>query len=129
MKKIISVFVAAMLLFATPVGDFLVQEQIQTVEAKSFKRGGSPKTGITNFQKKQNRSTYKNNTATKPKNRGFMRGLITGGLAGLLFGSLIAKWGIIGSLFGLLINVGAILVVVWLVVKLFRKMNRANGTY
>ena len=56
-----------------------------------------------------------------------MRGLIAGGLAGLLFGSLLAQWGIFGSLLGFLINVGAILIIVWFVVKLFKRMNRANG--
>jgi len=128
MKKIMTVLVTAMLLFATPVGNFIVQDQPVTVEAKGFKgkRGGS---GITNYQKKQNvnqnRSTYNNQSTTKPRTGGFMRGLIAGGLAGLLFGSLLAQWGILGSLLGLLINVGAILVIVWLVVKLFKRMNRA----
>lgn len=128
MKKIITALVTAMLLFATPVGNFIVQDQPVTVEAKGFKgkRGGS---GITNYQKKQNvnqnRSTYNNQSTTKPRTGGFMRGLIAGGLAGLLFGSLLAQWGILGSLLGLLINVGAILVIVWLVVKLFKRMNRA----
>ena len=123
-----TVLVTAMLLFATPVGNFIVQDQPVTVEAKGFKgkRGGS---GITNYQKKQNvnqnRSTYNNQSTTKPRTGGFMRGLIAGGLAGLLFGSLLAQWGILGSLLGLLINVGAILVIVWLVVKLFKRMNRA----
>ena len=129
MKKIITALVTAMLLFATPVGNFIVQDQPVTVEAKGFKgkRGGSPNSGITNFQKKQNqnRSTYNNQSTTKPRTGGFMRGLIAGGLAGILFGSLLAQWGILGSLLGLLINVGAILIIVWLVVKLFKRMNRA----
>lgn len=127
MKRMISVFLAAFLIFSTPVGALFVHEQPTTVEAKSFKRGGTPKSGIINFQKKQTNSTYNRQTTTKPRTGGFMRGLIAGGLAGLLFGSLLAQWGIFGSLLGFLINVGAILIIVWFVVKLFKRMNRANG--
>ncbi|UZM99152.1 hypothetical protein OL548_01115 [Lysinibacillus sp. MHQ-1] len=46
-----------------------------------------------------------------------MKGLMLGGLAGLLFGSLFSGMGLLGNILGLLINVAAIAVIVMLVVK------------
>ena len=105
MKRMISVFLAAFLIFSTPVGALFVHEQPTTVEAKSFKRGGTPKSGITNFQKKQTNSTYNRQTTTKPRTGGVLRGLISGGLAGLFFGSLLAHWGVFCLLLGFLFYV------------------------
>ncbi|MCY1460768.1 hypothetical protein D9M71_783540 [compost metagenome] len=47
-----------------------------------------------------------------------MKGLMLGGLAGLLFGSLFSGMGILVNILGLLINVAAIVVIVMLVVKI-----------
>lgn len=45
----------------------------------------------------------------------FFRGLMVGGLAGLLFGGLLSGWGAFGSLIGLLINAAAIFAIIMLV--------------
>lgn len=47
-----------------------------------------------------------------------MKGLMLGGLAGLLFGSLFSGMGLLGNILGLLINVAAIVVIVMLVIKI-----------
>jgi len=47
-----------------------------------------------------------------------MKGLMLGGLAGLLFGSLFSGMGLLGNILGLLINVAAIAVIIMLVVKI-----------
>ncbi len=62
-----------------------------------------------------------------------MKGLMLGGLAGLLFGSLFSGMGILGNILGLLINFAAIAVIVMLVVKIFNmfkdKKTQRTGSY
>jgi predicted lipid-binding transport protein (Tim44 family) len=131
LSKLIAIFVAGFLVFS-PIGDVVFQEQPQTVEAK--KRGGggfAPKSGINknnNIQDRQSNTNRSNNSpAQTNRGGGFMRGLMLGGLAGMLFGGLLGGWGILGSLLGMLINIGAILLIVWLIVKVFKRFRNANG--
>lgn len=56
-----------------------------------------------------------------------MKGLMLGGLAGLLFGSLFSGMGLLGNILGLLINVAAIAVIVMLVVKIMNMFKDKNA--
>jgi len=63
---------------------------------------------------------------------GLMRGLMLGGLAGLMFGGLLSGLGAFGSILGLLVNVLAIVVAIALVRKLYQayaNRNRPRGDY
>jgi predicted lipid-binding transport protein (Tim44 family) len=86
-----------------------------------------------------NTSPGKNTGATNPAppagNRGFfsgggiMRGLIIGGLAGLMFGTLFANMGAIGDLLGLLVNILAIYILfiaIRGIVRYYRNQRRPN---
>ncbi|WP_338472228.1 hypothetical protein R4Z10_05650 [Niallia sp. XMNu-256] len=133
MKKILTAVLTAVLLF-TPVGSVVFQDQPTTVEAKGYK---SVKRGFNNnnnsstnnnnsfFQKKQDNSTNTNKSAATKKNGGFfsgglMKGLMLGGLAGLLFGGLFANMGFLGQILGLFINVLAIIFVIALIRRIFQ---------
>ena len=48
-----------------------------------------------------------------------MRGLMIGGLAGMLFGGLFANMGFMGNILGLFINLIAIFVVIALIRKIY----------
>lgn len=112
-KKFIAVFMAFTLLFV------LVNESADAKPRRSIK---SPKQSYTQTPGKDttdnvsqtNPGTKSGNAAANPAKRGFfsggsfMKGLMIGGLAGLLFGGLFANMGFLGNLIGLLINVMAI---------------------
>ena len=73
-----------------------------------------------NATPKQNTATpMKNTPVSKPSKGGLMKGLLYGGLAGLLLGSLFGSLGALGALLGFLINVIAVIAVIALVRKMF----------
>ncbi|GKU83814.1 hypothetical protein [Niallia sp. NCCP-28] len=141
MKKLFAALLTFTIMFS-PLGSVIVQDQIKTVEAKSYKSGkksfnqSNSNTNNSNansfFQKKKSNDTK---TATK-SNKGFfsgglMKGLMVGGLAGLLFGSLFANMGILGSILGFMINVFAIILLIGIIRKIFayfknKKKEEAN---
>ncbi|MBP2078478.1 hypothetical protein [Oceanobacillus polygoni] len=133
MKKILTALITATLLFS-PIGNVIFQDHTITVEAKSYKSG---KKGF-NFNSNTNKSNTNNNnslfqnnknnssksTATTNKSGGFMsgglmKGLMLGGLAGLLFGGLLGNLGMLGSLLGLAVNILAIVILFAIVRKIF----------
>ncbi len=126
MKKFVTTILAAMLILS-PVGNGIFQDHSTTVEAKKYKSGkksfnmqNNRQNNQSNFQKKQKEEAPKNNSAAKKTSSGgLMKGLMFGGLAGLLFGSLFANMGVLGSMLGLLINVGAIILVIAVIRKIF----------
>lgn len=134
MKKLMSALLAVTLLFST-AGIVAFNDPI-SVEAKGYKSGKksfnfqpNQQKQNSNFQKKNNDSTTVNKSTTKPTTKGtssggFMRGLFFGGLAGLLFGGLIANMGALGSVFGLAINILGILLVFWLIKKVFVSLTK-----
>ncbi|MFT4414692.1 hypothetical protein ACLM5H_12605 [Fredinandcohnia humi] len=128
MKKLLSAFLAFTLILS-PVGNVVFQDQT-TVEAKGYKSGKksfNSNTGTTNkFQqdKKTNTTTTNKSTATTtPKgglmSGGLMKGLMLGGLAGFLFGGLLANMGILGSFLGLMVNILAIFILFSVIRKIF----------
>ena len=135
LKKILAAFMAAVLIL-TPAGNFIFQDHATTVEAKGYKSGkksfnmNNSKTQ-SNIQKKQDDTTTTNktnSTATTPKggfaSGGLMKGIMLGGLAGLLFGGLLANMGALGPIIGLFINVLAIMFVISLIRNFFANKRR-----
>ncbi len=53
-----------------------------------------------------------------------MKGLMLGGLAGMLFGGLFGGMGFLGNLLGLAVNLLAIYAIIAVVVWLFRRFKR-----
>ncbi|MFD2612117.1 hypothetical protein [Paenibacillus gansuensis] len=111
MKKVMLLLMAFTLMFTWVSADY----------ADAKPRFKSPRSSYTPAPKKD--STYRSDTGTKKPNsgvnttapkRGFfsggslMKGLMIGGLAGLLFGGLFAGMGFLGNIVGLLINIFAI---------------------
>lgn len=140
MKKIIVALCAIALVFS-PIGDVVFQDQDTTVEAKRYKSGKKSfnpgNSGINSnnnnsfFQNnkkdsKVNKSTTKQNTDNKGgmMSGGLMKGLMLGGLAGLLFGGLLGNMGILGSMLGLLINGLAIIFLISVAVKIYHFFKR-----
>jgi predicted lipid-binding transport protein (Tim44 family) len=127
-KKLFSAMLVLTILF-TPIGGFMLGDQLTTVSAKGYKSGKKSFNSNTNnnspslFKKddtqQKSSTTTKNSTTAKPKMGGIMKGLFLGGLAGLLLGGLLSNLGILGSIIGLFINVLAIIAVIFIIRKLF----------
>ncbi|SFI31693.1 hypothetical protein SAMN02799624_00311 [Paenibacillus sp. UNC496MF] len=131
MKKGLLVFMAFALFFA-----------FSASAADAKPRGGgfkSPRQSYTQTPSKPADNVTKTGTGTTKSgaattaNRGFfsggsfMKGLMIGGLAGLLFGGLFGNMGFFGNIIGLLVNVLAIYVVIVLIsgiVRYFRNRNK-----
>ncbi|PLS17723.1 preprotein translocase subunit Tim44 [Bacillus sp. M6-12] len=132
MKKILAAILSAALIFS-PVGNFVFQDHSPTAEAKSYKSGKRSFNSNSNYNKSTNNSFFQNKkaanstkskSATVNKKGGFrsgslMKGLMVGGLAGLLFGSLIANMGTLGSIFGFLINILTIFILISVIRSIF----------
>ncbi|MFY0543613.1 hypothetical protein [Brevibacillus sp. H7] len=122
MKKWIMLLIAFVLVLA-PNGMGYDQADAK----KSYKSGPKPFDSNTTPNKTDSHvnsstpnnttSPVKNTSAAAPGKGGFIKGLLFGGLAGLLFGSLFSDLGILGAIFGFFLNVLA----VWAVVILMRK--------
>lgn len=126
-KKLFSAMLVVTLLF-TPVGGFMLGDQVSSVHAKGYKSGKKSFNSNTNSpslfkkddtQQQKSSTTSKNNTTAKPSTGGLMKGLFLGGLAGLLLGGLLSNLGILGSIIGLFINIAAIFAVIFIIRKLF----------
>lgn len=129
MKKLFAVLLMITLLLS-PIGNYVFNDHM-TAEAKPYKSGkksfNTNNDSIFNnstIQKKKDVSNTNKSTTTAKKKGGFtsgglMKGLFIGGLAGLLFGSLFANMGILGSLLGFAINAIAIIFLVVIIRKIF----------
>lgn len=148
MKKLSAIVLAFALVFSNAGAAILHDSGDVAVEAKSYKSGKKGFSGGNdNFSKnrtsKDDASTNSNtlNKSTTTQNNkttattankggfssgGFLKGLLVGGLAGLLFGSLFADLGFLGSLLGLAINLGAILIIAYLIMKIYFMLKRKH---
>ncbi|WP_370511998.1 hypothetical protein [Lysinibacillus sp. BW-2-10] len=141
--KIATAILFAFTLAFSSIGSVILSDDVQTVEAKKYKSGKKSynnNTGTTNNNIQNNDSgtntnvnkattTNKSTTDTTTKKGGFtsgglMKGLFIGGLAGLLFGSLFSDMGLIGNILGFAINAAAILLIVFLGMKIYQMMKR-----
>ncbi|BAQ09351.1 Na+/alanine symporter [Bacillus sp. OxB-1] len=128
MKKLIVALLAATLILS-PAGNFLFQDHTITAEAKSYKSGkksfNAPSKPAPSKAEKKEDSVVPNKAANTPNAKGgffsggLMKGLFIGGLAGLLFGSLFANMGMLGSILGFAINMLAIFFLIFLIRKVF----------
>lgn len=96
----------------------------------------APKKSTTNNNYKKSDTTTNNKmsgtTATSGANtkRGFfsggsfMKGLMVGGLAGMLFGGLFGNMGFLGNMLGMAVNLLAIYFVIMIVMSLFQRFRR-----
>lgn len=150
MKKFLVALFTVTLVFA-PISDVIFLDQDTTVEAKRYKSGkksfnpGNSGTNSNNnslFQNNQrdttknsqyqnskkdstnNQSTVNKNNSKTSDRGGLLKGLALGGLAGLLFGGLLANLGMLGSILGLFINVLAIIVLIGIAVKIYSFFKR-----
>ncbi|MCO7177166.1 hypothetical protein ACFP7A_14010 [Sporolactobacillus kofuensis] len=133
MKKIMAAFLALALIF-TPAGDFVFHSTDHQVSAKGYRSGvksfQSNRSGGTTSFFKSNRSqgTRTTNPARNFTGGSFMRGMIFGGLSGLLFGSLFSHFGGFGMMAGFLINLIAILVVIALIRYIISSFTRRRNS-
>ncbi|MCQ2009992.1 hypothetical protein NOM01_08215 [Sporolactobacillus sp. STSJ-5] len=129
MKKIMAAFLALTLIF-TPVGNFVFHRSDQQVSARGYRSGvksfqSNRGTGTTSFFKSNRSQNARTGTSAKNFTGGsFMRGMIFGGLSGLLFGSLFSHLGGFGMMAGFLINLIAILVVISLIRYIITSFSR-----
>jgi len=125
-KKILASLLAITLLFS-PVGNFIFNDA-PTAEAKRMKTGkkgfnmDKQKTPTqSNIKKEKEKQKDSNTGATnkgaKSSSGGMMKGLFLGGLAGMLFGGLLANMGALGPIIGMMINILAILVLALIIKK------------
>lgn len=134
LKKIVMVAMAFTLFFA-----FTFHDNADARRGGSF-GGGSYKSGVKSYKTTPKKSTTTDKaTTSSTKNpngtsstakRGFfsggsfMKGLMIGGLSGLLFGSLFSGMGGFGNILGFLVNIFAIYLVVMVIAALFRRFSR-----
>lgn len=130
MKKILTALITATLLFS-PIGNAIFQDHTITVEAKSYKSGKKGFNFNSNKSNTNNNSLFQNNKNNSSKSKantnkngglmsgGLMKGLMLGGLAGLLFGGLLGNLGMLGSLLGFAVNILAIVILFAIVRKIF----------
>lgn len=127
MKKFYILILALAFLLA-PSGGLLGNDEASAKARGGFNTGTKtstpPKSDTTSTVKKPDSSTtnnqFKNTTSTSSKKGGFVKGLLFGGLAGLLLGGLLSNLGSLGAILGILINGLAIAAVIVLAVKLYR---------
>jgi len=148
MKKLSAILLAFTLVFSNIGTAILLGDTDTAVEAKRYssgKKGFKSNPGSTNNYIQKNDSTTKDSNVNKATNNnsnkstnttmnkkggfssgGLMKGLMIGGLAGLLFGSLFSDMGVLGNILGLFINLGAILLVAYLIFKIYFMLKRKN---
>ena len=135
MKKLITVFMAVMLLFAFTLHN--------SADAKGYRSGIKSHTTTPSRSQSHTTDNYTKPNSTKPAsssttssrgtaNRGFfsggsfMKGMLIGGLSGLLFGSLFSQMGGFGSFLGFAVNIFAIYLIIVIAVAIFRRIARSR---
>lgn len=135
MKKFLLVFMSCFLFLAVVSPDLADARRGGGYKSNmgSFKKQDTTTNRTQNNQSNVNRNDTSNssntsarNTATANQNRGFfsggslMKGLMIGGLAGMLFGGLFAGMGFMGEILGLLVNLAAMFVIIFLIFAVVR---------
>ncbi|WP_307433745.1 hypothetical protein [Bacillus sp. V2I10] len=121
-KFIVSLVLMASIIF-TPIGDSLIDNKTSFVSAKSFKSGKRRYNPNSNYKQPDTRQNQPRSNFNRRNNfarGGIMRGLLYGGIAGLLLGGLLSNLGFFGGVLGLFINILAILFLLLLIRKIFR---------
>lgn len=125
LKKLVMIITAFALLFA-PLS-FVGVNDVE-VEAKGYKSGKksfspTPKKSDDVKQDQNvnaNKTSPTTNAATPKKSGGLMKGLLLGGIGGLLLGSMFAGLGSLGSILAFLVNILFFVAVFMLIRKGYR---------
>ncbi len=136
-KKMKKIMIAVALIFSlslSPLAEYISYHDDYKVSARSYrsgKRSFNRQPSVRQNEPRSNFSNRRNGTVnrgvTRSKRGGFARGLLYGGLAGMLFGGLLGHMGALGGIFGLLINILAIVLIINLILRLFRPSRRDNN--
>jgi predicted lipid-binding transport protein (Tim44 family) len=112
MKRLMLVIMSSLLIYTMVLPtDADARGRSYRSPSGGFKQPTKPATNKDNVSK--TKPTTPTNGAT-PANRGFfsggglMRGLLIGGIAGMLFGGMFGNMGALGNIFGFMINILAI---------------------
>lgn len=131
MKKMMMIVMAFTLLFA-----FTAPELVDAKRGGGFKSGPrtynpSPKKPTTDYRKTDPATNKSPGVTTGTNTRrgffsggSFMRGMMIGGFAGLLFGGLFGGMGFFGNLLGLAVNLFVIYLIVIAVMALYRRFKK-----
>ncbi len=120
---------------AAPIAESTFVNTSHEVSAKSYRSGkksfnsnsGTNSNNPSSFNQKKSTNSNAATTKTNSFNKGsFAKSMLMGGIAGLLFGSLLANMGMMGSVLGLLINVLVIVLIIGLIKKIFTRNNHNN---
>ncbi|MCZ2256947.1 hypothetical protein [Sporosarcina sp. G11-34] len=135
MKKLVAALLVITLL-VSPIGNYVFNDHT-TAEAKRYKSGkksfntnNDSKINNSTIQKKKEEPKTTNSSKSTPDKKGgfmsggLMKGLFIGGLAGILFGSLFANMGILGSILGFAINALAIIFLFVIIRKIFGMLKK-----
>ncbi|GMK41512.1 hypothetical protein PCCS19_45690 [Paenibacillus sp. CCS19] len=124
-KKFVAVFMAFTLLFVlvNQTADAKPRGSIKSPKKSYTQTPTTPKTdnNVSQTNPGTKTGTTTGTTGKTTANRGFfsggsfMKGLMIGGIAGLLFGGLFSNMGFLGNLIGLLMNIMAIVALIALV--------------
>ncbi|MBO1582582.1 MULTISPECIES: hypothetical protein [Bacillus] len=131
LKKLVTVMTALMVVFGA--SSFVFVDHAAAKSYKSGKKSFTPSSGqkskVDLNKKDSNVNAQKTNPDTKTKasntapksNKGsFMKGLLLGGLGGLLMGSLFANMGALGSVLAFMVNMLVMAGIVMLAVRAFK---------
>ncbi|NWL86889.1 MULTISPECIES: hypothetical protein [unclassified Paenibacillus] len=133
LKKMMMIVMAFTLLIA-----FTSPDSADARRGGGFKSGPrtyspTPKKATTNNYKKSDTTTNNKMSGTTNgmnSNRGFfsggsfMKGLMVGGLAGMLFGGVFGNMGFLGNMLGMAVNLLAIYFIIMIVVSLFQRFRK-----
>lgn len=124
MKKLWMVLVAFALVFAPQAGGYdHVDAKKYSSGKKSFNSTTTPAksdTRANTSNTSQSTNPVKNTSVSTPGKGGLMKGILFGGLAGFMFGSLLSSLGSFGGIIGLLINVLAVYVLFSLIRRIYQ---------
>ncbi|WP_369899487.1 hypothetical protein [Bacillus manliponensis] len=133
MKKIVTVLTAFMLIFTA--GSFIGVNHVDAKGYKSGKKSYTPPSGQTDKSKfggtksdsnvnvkktSPDSKTKATNTAPKKSKSGLMKGLLLGGLGGLLLGSLFANMGVLGSILAFMVNMLVMVGIIMIAIRIFK---------
>ncbi|WP_459502954.1 hypothetical protein [Bacillus sp. C1] len=139
LKKIVTVMTALMVVFGA--SSFVFVDHAAAKSYKSGKKSFTPSSGqnskVDLNKKDSNVNAQKTNPDTKTKasntapksNKGsFMKGLLLGGLGGLLMGSLFANMGALGSVLAFMVNMLLVAGIAMLAVRAFKYFKNKRKT-
>jgi predicted lipid-binding transport protein (Tim44 family) len=138
MKKFLLVVMSCMLFFAIVTPSVVDAKASRSYKSPtgSFKQTPPNSTRDGSVAKPDpNASTARTPGMAPAPNRGFfsggglMKGLLIGGLAGMMFGGIFGNMGFMGNILGMLVNVLGLIIIVMIIIKIvgyFIERRRTN---